>query len=229
VRSSRARNLLACTFSILILAGRVAADDRNEGALWLVNQVGVPIDDRFAFHTMLQNRWVNDLDSYERTVVRPWISFDWTEHVELAIGYDRHEFKNTSDENRAWQRIAYQYDFGKPTLFTHFWLEERFFEGAERIAWRGRFQIGGSLELPYDLGLLVRNEFLVDLNETSRVRRSGLGEDQFYAGLYYPLASGLRFDVGYLMQYRDMKGPDLFDHTLFMGFSVTTPRLGDLF
>lgn len=211
----------------LALPRAAGAEDRNEGALWLVNQVAVPLDDRFALHAMVQNRWVNDLDNYERTVLRPWLSFDWNEHVELAAGYDRHASEYTpSDEHRAWQRISYQYDFGRPTVLTHFWLEERFFEGSSSVAWRGRFQIGGSLELVQDLGLLVRNEFLFDLNETSRIRQRGLGEDQLYAGLYYDLTPWLRFDIGYLMQYRDQNdSPDLFNHGLFTGFSARTPTL----
>ncbi len=214
--------------ALLVLgAGGVRAGDDNRGALWAVNQATVPLSERFEFHGMLQNRWVNDLETYERTVFRPWLSFDWTDQVELAAGYDRHEFKDTDDENRAWQRIAYRYDFGAPALFTHFWLEERFFEGGARVAWRGRFQIGGDLDLPHDFGLLLRNEFFVDFNETSRIRRSGLGENHLYAGLNYDITAWLRFDLGYLMQYRDQNNrDDLFDHTVFTGFSARTPSLG---
>ncbi|MBW2498737.1 MAG: DUF2490 domain-containing protein [Deltaproteobacteria bacterium] len=228
IRASQpARAALPILAFLLLLAGAARADDRNEGAIWLVNQAAVPLDDRFAFHAMLQNRWVNDVESYERTVVRPWISFGWTDQVELAVGYDRHEFNDApNDENRAWQRIAYRYDFGAPALFTHFWLEERFFESSTTVAWRGRFQVGGSLELPHDFGLILRNEFLIDFNGTSRVRRAGLGENQLYAGFHYDITRWLRFDLGYLLQYRDQKDqPDLFDHTLSTGFSVRTPSL----
>lgn len=211
---------------VALCAGPANASDRNEGAIWLVNQVTVPLDERFSFHAMLQNRWVNDVESYERTVVRSWLGFDWTDEVNLAIGYDRHSFRDGTDENRPWQRITYAHDFGRPTLFTHFWLEQRFFEGTAKIAWRGRFQVGGSLELPHGFGLLLRNEIFVDLNETSRIRQRGLGENHLYAGVHYAIARGLRFDLGYLMQYRDQNdAPDLFDHTLFAGFSVRTPTL----
>ena len=93
------------------------------------------------------------------------------------------------------------------------------------MAWRGRFQIGGSLELPRDFGLVLRNEFFVDLNETARIRRRGLGEDQLFAGVNHPLGRWLSIEVGYLMQYLDKRGPDVFNHTLMIGFSARTPKL----
>ena len=228
---------LAVALALMLLlapAEGVRAKDRHEGAAWLVNQIAVPLSERFSFHTMVQNRWIDDVDYYERTVVRPWFAFEWTEHVGLALGYDRHEFKDGLDEDRAWQRIEYRHGleetrFGEPTLFTHFWLEERFFERTKRISWRGRFQIGGSLELPSGFGFLLRNEFFVDFNETSRVRKTGLGENQLYAGFFHPLTDWLRFDVGYLMQYRDQKEQDLYDHGVSLGFSIRTPSLGALF
>ena len=227
VSSLRRTRAAVLAFALLLVAEGGLADDRHEGGLWLVNQVTTPLDDRFAFHTMLQNRWVNDVDRYERTVVRPWFSFAWTDQVELAIGYDRHEFDDTpGDEDRAWQRIAYHHDFGAAAIFTHFWLEERFFESSDSVAWRGRFQIGGSLELTDDLGLVVRNEFFVNFNETSRVRRRNLGENQLNAGFQYAITRWLRFDVGYLMQYRDQSDRSgLFNHSLVTGFSIRTPTL----
>lgn len=176
---------------------------------------------------MVQNRWVRDIDSYERTVVRPWISFDWTERIELAVGYDGHHFENplSTLENRAWQRIAYHHDFGGPALFTHFWLEERFFENTDSVAWRGRFQIGGLLDLPHDYQIVVRNEFFVDFNETTRIRHRGLGENHIFAGVRRPIRSWLGMEIGYLMQYLDRRSRDVFNHTLIIGFSFTTPQL----
>lgn len=205
------------------------AEDRNDGALWAVNQLAVPLDERFAVHLMVQNRWVDNLDSYQRTVIRPWLSFDWTERLDLDLGYDRHEFVNPSHghEDRAWQRIAYRHKLGESTLLTHFWMEERFFQGSSTVAFRGRFLIGVAHPLPADLGLIVRNEFLVDFHGTAIVRRAGLGEDQFYVGLNYPVARWVNLDMGYLMNYLDRKGPDQFNHALMIGLSFTTPAIAD--
>lgn len=215
-----------------MLASRLAqAEDRNDAALWTVNQIAIPLDERLTAHLMVQNRWTRSLDSYERTVVRPWLSFDWNERITFALGYDAHEFENPVHalENRAWQRIAYHHDFGVPTLLTHFWLEERFFQGSSKVAWRGRFLVGASFELPANFGAVIRNEFFVDLNETSRIRRTGLGENQFWIGLNHPLGQWVKVELGYLMQFLDRKGPDQFNHGLTIGFALRTPSLKELF
>lgn len=207
------------------------AEDRNDGALWTVSQIGVPLSERFAVHMMVQNRWVEDIDTYQRTVLRPWLSFDWTDRVELAIGYDRHEFENPFNayEDRAWQRIAYQHPLGDARLLTHLWMEQRIFQRTDSVANRARFMFGVSHPLPLDFGMVVRNEFFVDLHGTSIIRRAGLGEDQFYAGVNHSLGRWATLDVGYLMNYLDRRGPDQFNHALLIGLSLATPEIGDWF
>jgi hypothetical protein len=221
---------IACVLCVLLPAAAHATDD-NDAGIWIVNQIAVPLDQRVAAHVMVQNRWVENVDSYQRTVVRPWLSFDWTEQVELALGYDAHFFENPVDtlENRAWQRIAFKYDFGVPAVFTHFWLEERFFERSDEVAWRGRFQLGGSVELPMDFGFVLRNEWFVNLNTTPLVRRTGLRENHFAVALNHPLGRWLRIETGYTLRYLDLPGRDVFDHLWVIGFSATTPALFDLF
>lgn len=224
---------VACVFFLLaaIAPFSVRAEDRNDGALWTVSQVAVPLDERFAVHMMVQNRWVENIDTYQRTVLRPWISFDWTERVELALGYDRHEFENPFNayEDRAWQRIAYNHPFGDAKLLTHLWMEQRFFQGTDSVAVRARFMFGASHPLPLDFGVVVRNEFFVDLHGTSIIRRAGLGEDQLYAGINHPLGRWATVEVGYLMNYLDRRGPDQFNHALLIGLSVKTPEIRNWF
>ena len=220
------------TCALMLFTPRIAeAESRHDGALWSVNQIAIPLDERLTGHLMVQNRWVQDIESYERTVVRPWLSFDWSERIAVSLGYDAHEFENPIDqlENRAWQRIAYRRDLGIPTLLTHFWLEERFFQGSNKIAWRGRFLVGASFELPANFGAVIRNEFFVNLNETSRVQKTGLGENQFWVGLNHPVGQWVKVELGYLMQFLDRKGPDQFNHGLTIGFALRTPSLQDLF
>lgn len=224
---------VACAFLLLTAIAPLSAraEDRNDGALWIVNQIGVPLSERFAVHMMVQNRWVENIDTYQRTVLRPWLSFDWTDRVELAVGYDRHEFENPFNayEDRAWQRIAYNHPLGDAKLLTHLWMEQRIFQGTDSVANRARFMFGVSHPLPLDFGMVVRNEFFVDLHGTSIVRRAGLGEDQLYAGINHPLGRWATVDLGYLMNYLDRKGPDQFNHAVLIGLSFKTPEIGDWF
>ena len=64
----------------------------------------------------------------------------------------------------------------------------------------------------------------------SRVRETGLGENQLVVALMRPLGAGVTFQLGYLQQYLDRPGgDDLFNHTAVTGFTWRTPQLVDLF
>ncbi len=224
--SLRATILAGALFLALAVPGFANDDD---AALWLVNEIGVPLDDRFSAHVMLQNRWTDDLENYQRTVLRPWITLHLPHRVQLAVGYDLHAFTNPDEtEHRAWQRIGASYPIGGATLLGHFWLEERFLPGASAVAVRGRFNLGASFDLGNGFSLVARNELFVDFNETSRIRRKSVGENQFVVSLSKELGSGVHFNIGYLQQYLDVRGDEnLVYHTLNTGFSWTTPTLFD--
>lgn len=209
-----------------------ARADEHEGALWVVGLWTLPVSETFALHLMTQSRIVDDVRSYERTVVRPYLSVALPSGFEAALGYDAHIFENPISllESRAWQRLAYEHDWGAWKSQVHFWQEERFIEGSDDVAWRSRINVGASFPISRSLELtgVIRNEFFVNLNETDVIRRTGLGEDHAYAGLRRPFGPWLTLEVGYLMQYRRRPGPDLFDHTLALGFAVALPSLVDL-
>ena len=196
---------------MLAFALQAHADAEHDGAVWIVNQAAVPLGERVSLHAMVQNRFTEDAATYQRTVLRPWIAYTWPEGFEAAIGYDAHLFEspNSIAEQRAWQRLAYQHDFGPVQGLTD-----------ESVAFRLRWSIGGAVALPWETTLVARNEFFFDLNTTSRIRARKLGEDQLIVQLQRELFPGVRLDGGYLMQFLD--GPDdLYNHTFAIGFAVT--------
>ncbi len=220
--------LVSLALAIVILPRVSAADDHDAG-IWFVNQFRAPLGERLSLHGMLQNRWNDDIGDYERTVVRPWVSYSWPEGTHLAVGYDLHEFESPDrHEHRAWQRIAYQHPVDRFTLLAHAWLEERFFQNADDVALRLRLNWGAATELGRDFGLLLRNELFFDLNGTSRIRNAGLGENQLVLALGRKLPGNLLFEVGYLQQYVDRRGgDDLYNHFVMTGFSWRAPQLAD--
>ena len=230
VAARRAASLLLGLALVGLPRAGLAND--NAAALWLVNEIVAPLGDRLSLHAMLQNRWTQDIGSYERTVVRPWVEVAWPDHFQLAAGYDLHAFESPVPrrEHRSWQRVAVSHPVSRVKLLGHFWLEQRFFEGADDIALRGRFNAGGQIELTPGLSLLVRNEWMFNLNRTSRIDEVGLGENHFVVALFKDLPAGLRVQVGYLQQYLNQPGDvDLLNHTVTTGFIWRTPALASWF
>lgn len=219
--------LAACS-AVVGLAHPAIAIDHDAG-VWLVNQAVVPLGERLAVHGMLQSRWSDEVERYERTVVRPWISYAWPERGHVALGYDLHEFESPDRwEQRAWQRFAMTHPLERFDLLAHVWIEERFFQNTNDVAVRARFNVGASFDLGDDTGLLLRNEFFFDLNGTSRIRNAGFGENQLVVSLSRKLPGNLVFEVGYLQQYLDRRAnADVFNHFLMTGFSWRAPQLAD--
>ena len=229
-RNRRRTRSAAVLFAALSLGASAArAGDRHEGAIWIVNQAAAPVSEKISLHLMVQNRWTEDVGPYQRTMVRPWVTVGLPAGFRFATGYDAHAFESPTEfvEQRAWQRIEWSHPLGPVRLLTHFWLEERFFPG-NSVAWRGRFQVGGAVDLPADVQLVVRNDMMFDLNTTDRIRSTGLGENQLFATFSRRLLDGVRLDAGYLMQYLDSPGSDLYNHSFTIGLAFETPALREL-
>ena len=231
VPSIRARVALVILSLVVWIPSTAKAEDLNQGAFWMVSQVNAPLGRGLSANLMVQNRLVQDrlfpdAGVYQRTVVRPWLAWMLPHRIEIAVGYDAHIFENPLQftEQRAWQRIGISRDFGRFGAITHFWLEERFFPRSSEVAWRGRFLIGAWLELPHRYTLIVRNEFFVNLNTTNLIRRTNLGEDQFFIGVNRALGRHLQVEAGYLLQYLDpAPGFEIYNHTLVVGVAFRTP------
>ena len=219
---------LGACLTLSILASPARAIDHDSG-VWLVNQFRLPLGERLSVQGMLQNRWSNATERYERTVVRPWISYAWPGRGHIALGYDLHEFEQPDrHENRAWQRIGVRHPLERVTLLAHVWLEERFFQNTDDVAVRARINAGASTALGNDFSLVARNEIFFDLNGTSRIRNAGLGENQIVIAVSRKLPGNLRFEVGYLQQYVDRRGnADVFNHFVMTGFTWRAPQLAD--
>lgn len=219
--------LLASLFLVMAPRSSRAVDD--DAGVWLVNQVKVPLGDRLAVHAMLQNRWSDEIERYERTVVRPWISYSWKDRGHVALGYDLHEFEQPDRwEQRAWQRFAVQRPIDRFTLMAHVWMEERFFQNTDDVAVRARFNVGASADLGTGFSATLRNEFFFDLNGTSRIRNAGFGENQLVFSIGRRLPGNLVFELGYLQQYLDRRAnTDVINHFVMTGFSWRTPRIAD--
>jgi len=227
-RISRLAPALAACVTVVGLALPAIAIDHDAG-VWLVNQAVVPLGERLAVHGMLQSRWSDEVERYERTLVRPWISYAWPEGGHVALGYDLHEFESPDRwEQRAWQRFAMTHPLEHLDLLAHVWVEERFFQNTNDVAVRARFNFGASFHLDDETGLVLRNEFFFDLNGTSRIRNAGFGENQLVVSLSRKLPGRLVFEVGYLQQYLDRRAnADVFNHFLMTGFSWRAPQLAD--
>ena len=225
------RTLFVALCLSLVGVGRTASAIDHDAGVWLVNQVEVPLGERLAIHAMHQSRWSDEIERYERTIVRPWISYRWPDRGHVAVGYDHHEFEGPDRwERRAWQRFAVQHPMDRLTLLGHVWIEERFFQGTDNVAVRARFNAGASVPVTPDLSVVLRDEIFFDLNGTTRIRNAGLGENHLVLALSRKLPGQLVFEIGYLQQYLDRRGnADVYNHFLMTGFSWRAPQIADWF
>ena len=78
----------------LASAPNVSSAQDHDAGIGLINQFQVPLGERLSIHGMLQNRWTEDVDTYERTLVRPWISYALEDGGHVTADYHFHEFES---------------------------------------------------------------------------------------------------------------------------------------
>jgi hypothetical protein len=140
-------------------------------------------------------------------VIRPVLSFDVSERLEISGGYRYSQSIRTGAdqiEHRLWQQADYGlFDTWGVEFSARSRLEQRYREGASGTGWRLRQRIG--LEYPLKgtgLRLSLSEEIMLGLNTTEWGNDSGLQENRSRAGFEWMIA-GTEWEIGYLQRDRD--------------------------
>lgn len=201
----------------------VQATETDTG-FWATANLNKPVAEQWLASLQMQSRMVEGVDTLERYLLRPSVSYLIDNRLSATFGYDVHFIKNGSDvtEQRLWQQFQFSDTGHRLNPLFRFRIEEIFIDGQDELVLRGRWLLGISVPTGWQWPKLavVRNEVFLYINDTSSGPRQGFDQNRFFAGFATPLQQGYSVELGYQNQYINRAGNgDLSINQLFMVIS----------
>ncbi len=212
---------------LLGLAAPVRADE-TDASLWATAQLNFPITERFGAGLLVQPRIRDKISELQLVVVRPSLELTLVPDLaRVAVGYDaiQTQRSNSNLEQRAWQQLSLRRQWDSLAANLRLRLEERFFDDSDAVGLRSRIRLDVRVPVTKRLDLWLHNESFVTMKDTSEGPSTGYDENRAFGGLGYRVTERLGLEVGYQNVYLERRGRNLINHTLRLGFSLTTPTL----
>ena len=214
---------LFCIFPVLFLTSvlvptRTLAADSDVG-LWATGDYQREFDAKWLASIAIQARFNSDIETLERLLFRPSITYKLPANIGLSLGYDAHSIESPRDiiEHRSWQQIAVKHRVKQFTTFAHSRLEQRYFENIDAVSLRLRLNAGVDVPLHGGFTATLANEIFFTLNDAGVGPRDGFEQNRLFAGVKKRLSDHLGVRIGYQMQYIDRPAnDDIAGHQVFV-------------
>lgn len=160
------------------------------------------------YSTDAQFQWWEDSADFSRVLLRAGLGYVISPHWSLWGGYgfvwtDPPVGGAEIQEHRLWQQVLWAGEWRGFHISLRHRLEERFVEGSQDTAWRSRHQLRASHLIPgtAKLSVILWDELLFHLNDTSLPTQAGLDQNRCFGGLGWQWTHSLRTEIGYMNQY----------------------------
>lgn len=214
------RSLLAFP---LFLAAMPALAQRTDDQLWLQATGTVPVSEHSEATLESIARFGDRAKGLAHTEIGGLYAWKIGK-IELALGYrhveDFNDGRELPNEERTRQHIIVPLGAG---LAARIRLEQRFNSSGPDIGHRIRGQLRFTHALAKNgLGLFAAHETFLNFNTTGWGQLSGIERMRNSIGLGMPISKQLRFETGYLNQYRFGRNGarDQMDHAVTFGLTL---------
>ena len=204
----RAAFALLCT----CLAAFVASADGtiDDFRQWTSVHVSHRYDDRFSFNLLSQVRFSDDVSEYDETVLKPAAHFVVAPGFKLTLGYHFANKKDSPDEHRVWEQVAFGRSFADLDLGLRGRLEQRFINHLGGTIVRNRYRLKAVHPLWdtrwYAVGT---EEVFVNFNGLGAGPVSGFEQNRLFGGVGLRLGQRVRVESGYLWRHAENRdAPD---------------------
>ena len=212
----------------LLLVGAPAWAQQHDAQAWEQLNVIVPVAPRLRVTLEEIARTSDRQGGIYTTEFGALLGLRVAKGVELGMGYRHVGFHNRNlapDENRLRQQVVLSSGHFAGRLR----LDERFVPGGGEIGFRVRPLLRYNLPLGATrTALFVSHESFILPNSTRWGQSAGYERMRNIVGLAFPLGKAVTADVGYLNQYRPLRGGALaqMDHALNLQVTVNLGSLG---
>ena len=217
------------TISILFSV-RSFADQDPEFSGWLAIFHSQRLNNKLGIHLDVQARTANEFDYLKNVLVRPGLTYFFSNQINSTLGYAFINSKVKSDvldinltENRVWEQLVYIQKIKSQSLTHRFRLEQRFIEqGASNVfsqrlryflrmlvplsEHEGAFKKGGFLGL--------QNELFFNLQNKDKINNHFFDQNRAYGTFGYRFAPAFDIELGYMNQRVKQKSGGLTNHII---------------
>lgn len=177
---------------------------------WFIYIGDKKINPEWNWHHEVQYRNYNFIGDLEQLVIRTGFGYNLTEnnnnlHLGYAYIFSQNYIEGTDDkedvhENRIYQQFITRQRFDDVSIQHRYRFEQRFIESDFRL--RLRYFLALNIALTKEL--LAPDSFYISVyNEIFlNTEDNVFDRNRLYGGLGYRLNNGVRFEAGYLVQYR---------------------------
>lgn len=211
------------------------ADPENSFATWIGSIANIKFSNGLRVTTLLQPRWSFDNvrpkadGELQLLVAMGALGYELLPKVILFQGYGALSYyEPTNIEHRTYQNLVIGRAFESWKLSERYGLEQRWFEGAGDISWRGRILERAQHPVAANdkLSVVVSEELLATINNIKApAPQRGFNQNRFFLGLNFAFSDSLSLDFGYMNQFvnlpagRDNLSNHILSITLFSNFS----------
>ncbi len=207
---------------VLLFASAAQATDDDAG-LWTSVGLSKPLSDRLTLGTLLQLRFIDEVETLERVLLRPHLAYKLNDRQLLSIGYDAHFIDTPSArvEQRLWQEYQLSRPFSSFTGSLRFRLEQRFIDHIDGVPVRMRVRAAVRKPIPGSVwSFSLANEAFLAINDIDAGQRDGFHENRAFAGFDRRISDDVSFQIGYQNQWIE-GGRDRMIHQLIVGFGLS--------
>ncbi|MEP4484912.1 MAG: DUF2490 domain-containing protein [Halioglobus sp.] len=224
-----------CVLLLLLasFASTSKADTNNDFQQWSLIFVNHHINDKWSASMQVENRLRDNASERDKQVYKPAGYYQFTDTLQLGVGYKYVRKYNAADEQDPWQELFYRPVSTSAFDWVHqFRLEQRTGDSIDGVVPRLRYllhvshPLGDSKEYYWAAQEALR--FNAASKDTGPV--DGFEQSRLYFGVGKRVSHKLKVEVGYLWNYQRIRDANnLSNHVLRLQFLVDTQGLFPFF
>ena len=223
------RALAAIIGLSLLPAFHALASTDNDFQQWSLIFVNHHLNEKWSASMQFENRLRDDASEVDKQVYKPGGYYQFTDTLQLGVGYKYVRKKDSKNEQDPWQELFYRPIPSSKFVWTHqFRLEQRTGGGVDGVVPRLRYLLHVSHPLGDSDRYYWAAQEAVRFNAASKDTGpvDGFEQSRLYFGVGRNMTKKLKVEVGYLWNYqREREGPNLSNHVLRLQFLIDTKGL----
>jgi len=203
----------------------------NDLGLWTPVYIKLPVTEKFKAQLEINPRIQENVTHINQLLIRPSVGYQLTKNLSIWQGYawvTNYTPKFVS-EQRIWEQVLYEREFGRWGLSSRTRLEERFIQNVHGtpVRFREMLRVQYVLDKKKNWAFVAYDEPFINLSTHFHGPQAGVDQNRFFVGLNRKVSKYANVEGGYLMQYFNIHAPsqDRINHNILVNLYINLSQL----